>query len=371
MISIVPTTNTTIINKTIVYSDTVLNLKELGSNLNVTTLSNVSEFELERCLTKIFESNKDVTFNTIQYSKSDKKVYFYTDKVITIKAWNDSKIFKYKPITNKKEILEELKEILNYEKSKDPDLVSLKHVYRLLYDKNESYTRIKKTIETRIDDKLKCEYGDGTYCVIYDFDYDNNIMSIGFRRYRTSDVERVGFAKENGDLHIIKSERRFGAEDYLVLVGSELSELYDKFLSFKNYRAQNKQRILAANSNFKVNIFPGSVSINDGSISHEFELEKRVSSKDYDYECNSYEIISLIKGYEDKLFDNIYIKISDCPMWMQEAIKNERYSMLVKESEVEKEQKEKARLEELERKKQEEKQQKRLALKRKFFPWIK
>lgn len=371
MLSIVPTTNTTVINKTIVYSDTVLNLKELGGNLNMTTIFNVSEFELESCLTKIFESNKDVTFNTIQYSKNDKKIYFYTDKIINTKKWDESKIFKYKPITNKKEILEELKELLNYEKSKDPDLVSLKHIYRLLYDKNDSYTRIKKSIESRIDNKLKREYSDSSYCVIYDFKYHDNVMGIGFRKYSSSDVNRVDFTKENGDLHIIKSDERYGVNDYLVVVGSELYELYDKFLSFKDYRVQSKQRILAANSNFKVTILPDSISINDGSILNEFELEKRVSSKDYDYECNSYEIISLIKGYEDKLFENIYIKIADCPMWMQEVIKNERYSMLVREDQVEKEQKEKARIEELEKKKQEEKRERRLALKRKFFPWIK
>ena len=78
--------HTTVVNKTIVYSDTVLPLKDVGSNLKVTSISNVGEFSLESCLKKIFESNPKVVFNTIQYSKSDKKVYFYTDKEISKKA---------------------------------------------------------------------------------------------------------------------------------------------------------------------------------------------------------------------------------------------------------------------------------------------
>ena len=75
-IPIVP--HTTVINKTIVYSDTVLNLKDLGDNIKVTSISDVDEFSFEFCLKKVFESNPGVTFNTIQYSKENKKIYFYT-----------------------------------------------------------------------------------------------------------------------------------------------------------------------------------------------------------------------------------------------------------------------------------------------------
>ena len=44
----------TIVNKTIVYSDTVLPLKDTGSNLKVTSISNVSEYSLEKCLKNNF-----------------------------------------------------------------------------------------------------------------------------------------------------------------------------------------------------------------------------------------------------------------------------------------------------------------------------
>lgn len=38
----------TVINKTIVYSDTVLNLKEIGDNLKVTTIDDVKEYAREK-----------------------------------------------------------------------------------------------------------------------------------------------------------------------------------------------------------------------------------------------------------------------------------------------------------------------------------
>lgn len=74
MLPFVP--HTIVVNKTIVYSDTVLPLKDIGNNLKVTSIENVSEISLENCLKKIFESNPNVIFNTIQYSKKDQKVYF-------------------------------------------------------------------------------------------------------------------------------------------------------------------------------------------------------------------------------------------------------------------------------------------------------
>ena len=92
-------------NKTIVYSDIVLSLKGKGQSLKVTSIEGVSEYSLENCLKVIFESNPDVIFNTIKYSRKDKKVYFYTNKDITTKIYEKSKFRNFKPLTSKTEIL--------------------------------------------------------------------------------------------------------------------------------------------------------------------------------------------------------------------------------------------------------------------------
>jgi len=54
IIPIVP--HTKVLNKTIVYSDTVLPIKDLGSNIKVSVISKVSEYSLEMCLKTIFSS---------------------------------------------------------------------------------------------------------------------------------------------------------------------------------------------------------------------------------------------------------------------------------------------------------------------------
>lgn len=62
-----------VINKTIVYSDTILPVKDLGNNLKVFTISDASEYSLESSLETIFKSNSDIVFSTTQYSKNDKR----------------------------------------------------------------------------------------------------------------------------------------------------------------------------------------------------------------------------------------------------------------------------------------------------------
>ena len=42
--------HTTVVHKTIVYSDTVLPVKDTGNNLNITSIANVDEESLESCL---------------------------------------------------------------------------------------------------------------------------------------------------------------------------------------------------------------------------------------------------------------------------------------------------------------------------------
>jgi len=366
-IPIVPMTTTRVINKTIIYSDTVLNLKDVGSNLKINSISNVSEFEIENCLNTVFDTNKDVTFNTIQYSKNNNKIYFYTDKDINIDKWKDSKIFKYKPLNNKIEILEELKRLFNSKKIKDPNIVSLSQVLKTVYEKNKKYDFEINTFENRLDERLKNKYSDSSYSVLYDFDYDNNFMQVGFKEYDWEEVFEVTFSKNNNDLYIIKSES-INANDYLVELGNILSDLYDKYIENRQFKQEYNYNITAVNSNFNVDISSDALRLFNKN--YEFVLNNYIS-REYNYDCNSYELIDYIKGNEKKLFDKIYINISDCPKWMQEELKQVRYEELVNEDRLEKIAEEKKRLEELDRQLKEQRKQKILAFKKKIFPWIK
>lgn len=360
---------TTVVNKTIVYSDTVLNLKDLGGSLTVTTID-VDEYDFEKCLKIIFESNKNVIFNTIQYSKSNKKVYFYTDKEISLKAWNDSKLFVPSPVTNKTEILEEVKRVLQNEKNYDLNIVNLNQVYKVMKKKRDELKYIVNNCEAAIDSSLRMLHCDDSYCVIYDFDYKNNSLGIGFTKYEGEKSKRVYLTKKDGDLCIDKSETLY-AQDYLEEFGNIISELYDTFK--KNACLEEfKYGIKPINSNFYVGISKYCIRIADEKIlCNNFELAKSIRHKNFDYTCNSYSVISAIKGNEEELFKRIYINIKDCPKWMREELTVIRYNELKSEEEKERKIQEQKELEEFERKLNESKKQKRLELKRKIFPWLK
>ncbi len=216
--------HTTVINKTIVYSDTILPLKDSGKNLKVTSIANVSEHTLESCLKTIFESNPNVIFNTIQYSKNDKKVYFYTDQDITTKTYEESKFTTYKPITSKAEILEEIKNIFLASKNKNNDCISLYDVSILLKKLYREYNGIEKKYKNRFDFIVKRKFNESSSVVYHDFDYEKNILHISFCKYISSDYSDMYFSKKDGDLYVVKSES-YCTEEVFSTLCKELSEM--------------------------------------------------------------------------------------------------------------------------------------------------
>ena len=57
---------TTFENKKIVYSDTILPLKDMGNNLRITTIENVSKTYLKYCLEIIFLINLYTSYKEMQ-----------------------------------------------------------------------------------------------------------------------------------------------------------------------------------------------------------------------------------------------------------------------------------------------------------------
>jgi len=357
----IPITHTTVINKTILYSDTVLSLKDIGDNIKITSIEDVNEFSLESCLKTIFESNPNVIFNTIQYSKNDKKVYFYTNQEITVKEFEESKYTKHKPINSSSQILEEVKKLLTTNKIKNNDCISLYDVAALMHQMNYKYESIKDSYDRHIDNLITQEFDSSTSIVIYDFDYDNKELSIGFN-YVGDNYDEITFIKKQGDLYISKSESSWD-KDVIAAIGTELSQLYDEFIKFSNYKDEKNYDVKPVNSNFFVDISSYGVDIFTKSITNQFMKEFKLSSHSYDdkyaYHCNSTAIIGSLKGNEDEIFKKIFVKISDCPKWSQETLYEIRQKQLKKEQKIEDE----IKYEEI-------KKQRRLELKRKIFPFL-
>jgi len=368
IIPVVPhTTNTTVVNKTIVYSDTVLPVKDLGGNLKVNTISDVSEYSLERCLKIIFESNPNVIFNTIQYSKNEEKIYFYTNKEISTKAWKDSKVSTYKPLTKSSEILEEIKNLLVSEPNKDNDCISLYDIAQLIKRKNTEYERDKHSCDNHFDYVISSKYLSSSRIVVYDFDYDKSELRIGFKYKK--DYDDIIFAKEDEDLYLKESESYRGKE-ILVELGDSLSKLYDKFIQYRDFKKQSLYGFKSVNSNFLVAVNAYEVSIFVRKFLNAFRLASTNYNDNYFYDCNSNTVISALKGKESEIFKRIFVRITDCPKWSQPILYEMRQNQLIEEKKLEEEKlREKQKIEE-ETQRKEAKKQKRLELTRKIFPFL-
>ena len=387
------------VNKTIVYSDTVLPIKDLGKNIIVTTLENIDESSFESCLSTIFESNANTIFNTIQYSKSEKKIYFYTDQKISTKKWEDRNVVNYKPITIKTGILEGINKILSSKLNENSDCISLYDISKLIEKKYQNFAEYKKQIENQIKNIMKEKYPE---CIISisGLNYEKNELKICFNKkgLRLDDYEDIIFSKKDDDLYLKRSESNIGKE-ILYETGNILSELYDELLKYKDFFTEWEYDIMVQNSIFSVDISDHRVSFLVRNLEFELSYGNRFL---YDYKyyhyCNSNTIINAINGNEDKIFKKVFIKINDCPKWSQsdlykirqkqfeeEQQRIKKLEKLEKQNQLEEEQKRIKKLEELEKQNQleeeqkaeeerkivEEKNQKRLTLKRRFFPFSK
>ena len=327
--------NTNIVNRNIVYNDTVLSIKELGENIKVSTISDVSEFSLEKCLKIIFESNPDVVFNTIQYSRKNKKVYFYTNKDISINKWLENNTIIYKPVANSSEILEEIKNILSLPLNSDSDCISLYDIAQLTKLLNSKYEAIKTDFYNRIETIIQDNFGISSNLVIYDFNYEQKELHLGFKYWQ--DYNNIIFAKQNNDLYIKNSES-YIANEILNIIGNYLSDLYDEFIKYEEFKTQSKLGLHSINSNFLIDISSYGVDIfirnNKSHYKKEFELSLYSYTEKPSCNCNSNTIINTIKGNEELIFSKIFIKLEDCPKWSQQILYELRQAELYKEEKV-------------------------------------
>ena len=87
--------NSKVINSSIVFNDSVLNLKEENQKLKLSTIENISEYSLETCIQTILEYNLDVISDN-----SAKSIYYVEPKVIGDYASNKSDIWRWLQILN-------------------------------------------------------------------------------------------------------------------------------------------------------------------------------------------------------------------------------------------------------------------------------
>lgn len=381
--------NIKIVNKTIVHSDTVLNLKDLGENIKVTEVSGISKNDLEGFLNIIFENNKDVLFNTVQYSEEKKKVWIYANQSLNVKCWEERNLKKYE-YDNSNNLIDYLKNII-----KDPDAYINKDSSSIMkpipVSEDEKYVSIdmineiqmKKMNEIhdkekKLVDELKKRFERinrryvNVLCSSSKFNYDNNTMNIRFNPQYSNNWYEIDFGKECDDLYIVNSTYY---ADYQILLNYAdiFSKLYDLYASNRSYGTENvlciEDNIYNAKFRFKTCSNGFSVRLFDRKCLDKSGFEKKYKL----YGFNSQKEIDFVNENIDEIVKNLYFEVDKLPSYMKEMIKKEREEMKNQKRKAEKQRllEEKRKLEEqkaLEEKLRikEAKKAKRKALVRKF-----
>lgn len=227
----------------------------------------------------------------------------------------------YDPIASPKEILEELKFILEAERNKDENSIAIYDVINLIRAKHNECRSSDRNLYHRISALTGLDY---LYLDI-DYDSENRYLIVSYH------CDKMFFTKQNDDLILVKSEC-YKAKDILGKCGTEISERYDKFIQDISFYRDYMNNVESTNSNFKINSDEYSVDI---KYNNSFTLSAMTYKNEYKYDCNSNNVTSVCRDKEDEIFKRIFVKIDDCPEWTHEKLYTIRKEQLEEQDKLE------------------------------------
>lgn len=310
--------------------------------------------------------------HTILYFNSNKETDSCFDDFVNV------------PFEDTKEILCELKKILETTKIKDDGQISIYGECISLYDASnvrdkeyDKYEKIKKSLERSLRDILNYKFGESAKTIIYDFDFGDKDLRIGFTKHGDyTDCDTIIFSKSNNNLYLKEDDSLFYGKDIFEYCKDFLSNAYDKLIQFNDLCTQNKYHIPIINSKLKVDIVDSYIKIKKENPDNVFKpyFALLMFSDSITKKINSTDVQDIVKNNEFEIFKRAFVMIENCPKWMQKELYEIRKNQIIEEKRLEEEIKKQKELElklleeqkKIELEKQEKKQKKIELVKRIF-----
>ena len=253
-----------------------------------------------------------------------------------------NKIYNYSQLDNETKIrlLKEIKNILGSEEVLDDEYISCSDLLEIVEKERSKYYECKHQFDELMSNIMRQKFPDGDDVSVTDFDYDKKELIVSCKNHITKhnagdEGDEIRFTKNNGDLSITSSSTSLlHSACVLDLFGNYLSMLYDSLMSFAEFKSNNFNCIKPINSNFSVSISHRGVSIVDGDMLSgvlEINAKNEWNSNEYSSICNSNEIMNALRGREEEIFKRVKVKISDCPIWCQQLIEEEKNAKIEEE----------------------------------------
>lgn len=235
-------------------------------------------------------------------------------------------------LNNKIELFEEAKALLTTKDILDNDCISLYSISTFLRNQFQDCLNVRKKYKKILESNLRKKFGLTIIVLISSLNYKTKELPIGFvKGYKSN---KSYYTKKNGKLELSKEKDNSGSF-YFKDHEDIISNLYDELLPFENFKNSNfySENITPVNSNFKVNIYNYKIDIfvpnnNTESALDYFKLE--AFSFDDNYNCDSIdkELIKIFSKIEENYFKKVFVKIEDCPKWMQQELYTIRQEQL-------------------------------------------
>lgn len=257
--------------------------------------------------------NASISHNQRINKKNEEKTTYRinTTKVMT----------NHEPITSPKEILEELKLVIEQENNKDEHSICVYDVINLVRNKYKYCQSLDLNLIYSISDLTNLDY----LFLNIDFDCKNKYLIVSYH------CNKMFFTKQNNDLILVKS-KYYNAQDILGKCGKEISERYDKFIDDISFYRDYMNNVQSTNSKFKINSDEYTIDV---KYDDSFKLKALTYRNEYEYKCNSNNVASVCRYNEDEIFKKIFVKIEDCPKWTQKTLYEYRKQQLEQQSIIE------------------------------------
>lgn len=336
MIETVPFINDiNITERTILYSDKILNLKENGILLCITTINNISPYMLENKIEEIFNTHKDINYYMIQYNEKDKLLIFYTYEplisnnkiIIKQKSLKDDRLYNYYEEIQKE--FENLNIIESMIPLKNENTVSLKDIintYNIIKQKYQE--QITKVIDKFNNILAKREKKEPKYCKI-DLNSEKNEIEYSYElwdEYSDSASYTIIIKMINNKLFFSEFEKSFNGlktEEYyqknkIIENYETIKALLTDILKYKEFRKKNKQIIQSINSNIllKLDTYSGIFKLYYKVNKSKFSLT--INEKEEKIHSESLELYGYLLENLDNIKELLFFRKIDCPIWMQE-----------------------------------------------------
>jgi len=156
---------------------------------------------------------------------------------------------------------------------------------------------------------------------LINFDYNLKRLNLEIKNYfgRTISITYYKDAKFSSNFNFLFNK-----------LGDILPEFFEQLLQFEDFETQKSTNIKSVNSKFYIDIKNDGIKVRFQDIFELQLLSKSSSRKKYEFNTNKW-INNNCEEYKYKLLQNIYVKIEDCPEWMQADLYNIRENILEKE----------------------------------------